>query len=114
MPDICLNGAAPNCNAIPADDTTKASGCTIILLGDVLSAHNLVGDGDLLDWVKDSGFHIPLDGTRDWNVNNSVGWVGDSWTCWGKCTDRVAAAAGCLLYTGSKAVTLGQVRVKLQ
>ena len=52
---ICLNDAHPNCSSVTTGDTTAASGCTIILLGDVLSAHNLVGDGDLLDWVQVSG-----------------------------------------------------------
>ena len=48
-----------------AGDTTAASGCAIILLGDVLGAHNLTGDGNLLDWVRDMGFHDLLDRMKD-------------------------------------------------
>ena len=48
MPGTCLSGAAPNCNGLAAGDTTTTSGCTIILLGIFLNAHNHRRDGDLL------------------------------------------------------------------
>ena len=69
LSDTCLNGASPNCNAVASGSTTAASGYTIILLRDFLSAHNHTMDSDLLVGVRDTAFCSRM---RDWNFNNAV------------------------------------------